>query len=163
MAKSVKPDVNSMFSQMLKPEPVKEQRLSSTSEIESQEASDIRRIIEKDREDKTISSGSSKLDSVVITEEPVRKRISASKTKSPQLPKVPINEITEEGLMEEVYDVNKDTKRNENFLVVEGGFIDTAINIAKKYYGNNKSFYYRKIIAEDYLRNREQYEKHLKP
>ena len=102
-------------------------------------------------------------DSVVATEEPTRKRISASKTKSHQLPKVPIDDITEEGLMEEVYDVNKDTKRNENFLVVEGGFIDTAINIAKKYYGNNKSFYYRKIIAEDYLRNREQYEKHLKP
>lgn len=152
MAKSVKPDANSLFQQMYKPEPVVQKAPAQEEMMQTKEK--IKRAIEIDNEE--IDSAKESIESEKA--KPAEPFIKAPKKSKAPVSASEIDAITEEGLRSEMFDTNKKHKRNENFLVAEDGYIDRAIKVAKMFYGNNKSFYYRKLIIEDYLKNKDKYE-----
>ena len=52
----------------------------------------------------------------------------------------------------------KGKKKTQNFRMHADGAIENALRLGKKSCGNSFSIYMKKLIAEDYLKNREKYE-----
>lgn len=158
MAKSIKADANTMFKNMMK----QEAPVANNSDSKADDMDELDYVLEEEKEEKEEAKEEIKVeaDSVVSANSEEHKTVVQNETNDTK------NQISEAGyaiytrkqLMDEVYNDVKGKKKTQNFRMHADGAIENALRLGKKSCGNSFSIYMKKLIAEDYLKNREKYE-----
>ena len=150
MAKSIKADANTMFKNMMKQE-VPVEATSNNINSESDDIDELDYVLEETKEEANpVVSANSKDDKKVVQNK--------VNTEENQISETGYVIYTRRQLMDEVYNNVKGEKKTQNFRMHADGAIENALKLGKKAYGNSFSIYVKKLIAEDYLKNREKYE-----
>lgn len=157
MAKSIKADANTMFKNMMKQEaPV--ETVSNNSNHEKDDMDELDYILEETKEPDNSIEPANLNDKSVLQNKIADKKKNGANIEDNEISEAGYVIYTRKQLMDEVYNNVRGEKKTQNFRMHADGAIENALRLGKKSCGNSFSVYVKKLIAEDYLKNREKYE-----
>lgn len=155
MAKSIKADANTMFKNMMK----QEAPVANNSDSKADDMDELDYVLEEAKEE-VKEEIKEETNPDVSTNSEENKMVVQNETNNTdqQVSEAGYVIYTRRQLMDEVYNDVKGKKKTQNFRMHADGAIENALRLGKKSCGNSFSIYMKKLIAEDYLKNREKYE-----